>query len=695
MQERVLSLSTPLTVLKGIGPKKAEALSIDGLSTIDQLLHYYPRKYLDRTTLTLLSKLSGGQNVNVIGTIQSIKMRKGKFKYFLESIIYDGYGYLTLRWFNGAKYIKKALKIGDKLAVSGKVEFYNGYQIIHPDFEKLKEDEDPINTGSIIPIYPLTSNLKNNGIDSRFLRRIIKTLKKSSISINDHFEKNFLHETNLIELKRALNDIHFAKSLSDLKRAIERLKFDEHFFLQLYLAFKNQKNLKIKSKPCFQNSKFDKKIIEALSFELTEAQHRAHTQIKNSLTNSSPMNCLLQGDVGSGKTIVSILASSIAVESNFQVAIMAPTEILARQHLKSFKKEFDPLQITCALLTGGMATKDRDKIIDSLNNGKIDLVIGTHALIQKDVKFKKLGLVIIDEQHRFGVNQRRKLVEKGNNPHFLAMTATPIPRTLAITLYGDMDLCIIDEMPKNRKPVITKVIDENRLKRVYDFMAEEVALGRQCMIVYPLVEETEKSDLIAATEMYEELSKNEFSNLEVGLIHGKMEKTEKDSIMNNFSANNINILISTTVIEVGIDVPNSTIMLIEHAERFGLTQLHQLRGRVGRGKNKSFCILVRRSFSENAKKRLNIMEETNDGFVIADEDLKIRGPGEFFGIRQSGYLSFKIANMKTDGSLIQKARKLAKEIIKHDSNLEGRKNIELKNKLYKTYKQNLNEKIIS
>ena len=695
MQERVLSLSTPLTVLKGIGPKKAEALSIDGLSTIDQLLHYYPRKYLDRTTLTLLSKLSGGQNVNVIGTIQSIKMRKGKFKYFLESIIYDGYGYLTLRWFNGAKYIKKALKIGDKLAVSGKVEFYNGYQIIHPDFEKLKEDEDPINTGSIIPIYPLTSNLKNNGIDSRFLRRIIKTIKKSSISINDHFEKNFLLETNLIELKRALNDIHFAKSLIDLNRAIERLKFDEHFFLQLYLAFKNQKNLKIKSKPFFQNSKFDKKIIEALSFELTEAQHRAHTQIKNSLTNSSPMNCLLQGDVGSGKTIVSILASSIAVESNFQVAIMAPTEILARQHLKSFKKEFDPLQITCALLTGGMARKERDKIIDSLNNGKIDLVIGTHALIQKDVKFKKLGLVIIDEQHRFGVNQRRKLVEKGNNPHFLAMTATPIPRTLAITLYGDMDLCIIDEMPKNRKPVITKVIDENRLKRVYDFMAKEVALGRQCMIVYPLVEETEKSDLIAATEMYEELSKNEFSNLEVGLIHGKMEKTEKDSIMNQFSANDINILISTTVIEVGIDVPNSTIMLIEHAERFGLTQLHQLRGRVGRGKNKSFCILVRRSFSENAKKRLNIMEETNDGFVIADEDLKIRGPGEFFGIRQSGYLSFKIANMKTDGSLIQKARKLAKEIIKHDSNLEGRKNIELKNKLYKTYKQNLNEKIIS
>ena len=695
MQERVLSLSTPLTVLKGIGPKKAEALSIDGLSTIDQLLHYYPRKYLDRTTLTLLSKLSGGQNVNVIGTIQSIKMRKGKFKYFLESIIYDGYGYLTLRWFNGAKYIKKALKIGDKLAVSGKVEFYNGYQIIHPDFEKLKEDEDPINTGSIIPIYPLTSNLKNNGIDSRFLRRIIKTIKKSSISINDHFEKNFLLETNLIELKRALNDIHFAKSLIDLNRAIERLKFDEHFFLQLYLAFKNQKNLKIKSKPCFQNSKFDKKIIEALSFELTEAQHRAHTQIKNSLTNSSPMNCLLQGDVGSGKTIVSILASSIAVESNFQVAVMAPTEILARQHLKSFKKEFDPLKITCALLTGGMARKERDKIIESLNNGKIDLVIGTHALIQKDVKFKKLGLVIIDEQHRFGVNQRRKLVEKGNNPHFLAMTATPIPRTLAITLYGDMDLCTIDEMPKNRKPVITKVIDENRLKRVYDFMAKEVVLGRQCMIVYPLVEETEKSDLIAATEMYEELSKNEFSNLEVGLIHGKMEKTEKDSIMNNFSANNINILISTTVIEVGIDVPNSTIMLIEHAERFGLTQLHQLRGRVGRGKNKSFCILVRRSFSENTKKRLNIMEETNDGFVIADEDLKIRGPGEFFGIRQSGYLSFKIANMKTDGSLIQKARKLAKEIIKHDSNLEGRKNIELKNKLYKTYKQNLNEKIIS
>jgi len=381
------------------------------------------------------------------------------------------------------------------------------------------------------------------------------------------------------------------------------------------------------------------------------------------------MNRLLQGDVGSGKTIVSVLAAAIAVANNVQVAVMAPTEILAHQHLASFKKYAEMAHMTCAILVGGTPAKERKAILGGLAEGRIDIIIGTHALIQKDVIFKELGLAIVDEQHRFGVLQRGDLTSKGLNPHLLAMTATPIPRTLAITYHGDMDLSIIDEMPKNRIPIVTKVVDEQRLKKVYDFMKDEVAAGRQCMVVYPLVEETEKSDLAAAVEMHANLSGNIFREFKVGLIHGRMKKDEKDVVMDAYGRNEIHILISTTVIEVGIDIPNATVMLIEHADRFGLTQLHQLRGRVGRGSEKSYCILVRRNFTDNSKKRLQIMESTNDGFVISDEDLKIRGPGEFFGIRQSGFLKYKIADMVTDGPILRKARKAAFELVKTDPNL--------------------------
>ena len=400
------------------------------------------------------------------------------------------------------------------------------------------------------------------------------------------------------------------------------------------------------------------------------------------------MNRLLQGDVGSGKTIVAILSAALAVGNNVQVAVMAPTEILAYQHYESFQKELSKARITCCLLIGKMNKKDREIIIDNIEVGTISVVIGTHAIIQDDVTFNHLGLVIIDEQHRFGVGQRNKLTKKGMNPHFLSMTATPIPRTLSITYMGDMDLSIIDELPMNRIPITTKVIDALRLPKVYSFIKQQIELGQQCMIVYPLVKESEKNDIAAAVDMYEELNQNIFSNIEMGVIHGRMKSDEKKIIMEDFEKNKIRILVSTTVIEVGIDIPNATMMLIEHAERFGLTQLHQLRGRVGRGAEKSYCILVNRGNSEKSSTRLGIMEQINDGFKIADKDLILRGPGDYIGSQQSGFIKYKIADMITDGAIIRKARKLATDIIDKDPNLEN--HVLIKKRVMIDYRDRLN-----
>tara|TARA_B100001559_G_scaffold314381_1_gene314694 strand:- start:1049 stop:2434 length:1386 start_codon:yes stop_codon:yes gene_type:complete len=436
-------------------------------------------------------------------------------------------------------------------------------------------------------------------------------------------------------------------------------------------------------------------ISENLDFELTNAQKKVIKEIKSDLAKPFSMNRLLQGDVGSGKTIVSVLAATIAVANSAQVAIMVPTEILARQHFDSFKKHSEIAHMTCALLVGGTRVKERRNILNALENGQINIIIGTHALIQKDIVFKSLGFCIIDEQHRFGVSQRSELISKGSNPHLLAMTATPIPRTLAITYHGDMDLSIIDEMPKNRIPVVTKIVHEARMSKVYNFLTDEVSEGRQCMVVYPLVKESEKSDLAAAVEMYAYLSEKVFPGLKVGLLHGKMKKEEKDEVMINFKQNKINILISTTVIEVGIDIPNATVMLIEHAERFGLTQLHQLRGRVGRGSEKSYCILVHRKVTENSKKRLKIMESTSDGFKISDEDLKIRGPGEFFGIRQSGFLKYKIANMVTDGPILRSARKAAFSLVEKDATLSHQEHNLIRDRLVNEYQEKLQKINIS
>ena len=691
INERLLELNSSISIIEGIGVLRQKILNEYGISTINDLLYNFPRRHLDRTTITPIKEIHKGDKVTLIATIETYgekPIRRGKI---FQVIVSDGTGLLTLSWFNGIRYIKNNFQIGNKLAIHGKIDWYNGFTISHPEFEILEKDEDPILTGKVIPLYHLTNELKSAGLDQRFFRKTVKVVIRSGIKIPEIFPKSILKDKQLISLDKALHQIHFSDRISDLDSAIKRLKFDEHFFLQLLVALRKKNIKRLGTKSLSDIGPIFKKISDNLDFELTEAQKNVIQQVHSDLKISNPMNRLIQGDVGCGKTIVAILVTALAVGNDVQVAIMAPTEILARQHYESYKKEFDNLHVPCALLIGKQKDSERKSLLNGLKSGNISIVIGTHALIQKNIKFLKLGLVIIDEQHRFGVNQRNELLKKGENPHFLSMTATPIPRTLAITYHGDMDLSIIDELPSNRLPVKTKIVDPPRLYKVYSFMRGEIKSGRQCIIVYPLIEESEKSDLKAAVEAYDKLAEKEFPKLKIGLLHGKMNSDEKDDIINKFSQNKINILVSTTVVEVGIDIPNASVMLIEHAERFGLTQLHQLRGRVGRGSEKSYCVLVKREITDTSQNRLTIMEKTNNGFDIADEDLKLRGPGDMLGPKQSGFYRYKIANLVFDKAIIKEARKVAFDIINRDPNLKSKPYKLLKDNFVKNYSHHLDD----
>ena len=678
-----MELFSPVSIINGLGPAREKVLNDKGLFTLNDFLYYFPRKHLDRTSINSINELSKGDSGTIIASVQTFgekPIRKGKI---FQVIVSDGTGILTLSWFNGGRYIKKMMKIGLRLVIFGKVEWYNGFVITHPEFEILDEGENNVFSSGMMPIYPMTKEFASIGLEQRRLRKIIQTILDSKISIPDFFSLQIIKQYQLISLNKALRLIHFSKNVDELKLAIRRLKFDEHFFLQLLVALKKHNIQTIGTEAMPDIGPYFKTISGSLDFELTKAQKKVIQEIHSDLKISRPMNRLIQGDVGCGKTIVAILVSSLAVGNNMQVAVMAPTEILARQHYLSFKNEFDKVNIPSSLLVGKMKKMERDPILKGLQKGKISIVIGTHALIQNDVKFKKLGLVIIDEQHRFGVNQRLHILEKGSNPHLMSMTATPIPRTLSITYHGDMDLSIIDELPANRIPVTTKIVDQSKMVKVYDFIRKKIKLGRQAIVVYPLVEESEKSDLAAAVQNHELLSNVQFPKINVGLIHGKMKPQEKEEIINKFNKNKIKILVSTTVVEVGLDVPNATIMIVEHAERFGLTQLHQLRGRVGRGTEKSYCILVKRNQSNVSRTRLEIMEKTNDGFLIADEDLKLRGPGEVFGIKQSGFFQYKIADVVKDVKIIREARELAFGLVKSDPTLNKKSNRHIK-KIFRT-----------
>tara|TARA_B100001287_G_scaffold86798_1_gene72669 strand:- start:10359 stop:12260 length:1902 start_codon:yes stop_codon:yes gene_type:complete len=622
----------------------------------------------------------------IVGKIISLDIKQARKRRFFEITINDGSGTLKCIWFRGLSWISEKFSLNETIAVYGKIEFYNGFRLIHPEFDMLDDNEDPINTGKIISIYPSNTDLKSVGIDSRGFRRLLNSaIEKSKSSISDFYSSKILKSNGLINLNSALENIHKPENQRKLDNAIYRLKFDEHFFLQLILALKRS-NLKRNKTIKFTNKdNFVKKIFNQIPFNLTNSQIKVLKDIRDDLCSEKSMNRLIQGDVGCGKTVVALLAAGIAIDNSSQVAIMAPTEILSEQHYNSFKGYCDAVGISCELLIGNLNKKDKDHINERLKSGAIDIIIGTHALIQEKINFKNLGLAIIDEQHRFGVEHRKMLIKKSKNPNVLAMTATPIPRTLSMTLHGDMDISIIDELPKNRIPIITKIVNEDRLESIYEFIKKEMKEKRQCYIVFPIIEESESLDLEAAQTGYENIKNNIFQDYKIGYIHGKMKKDERDVQMDKFINGEINLLVSTTVIEVGIDNPNATVMIIENSERFGLTQLHQLRGRIGRGTQQSYCILVQRKNTPIANHRLKVMENTLNGFKISDEDLKLRGPGEFFGKRQHGYLKTKIADISKDLDIIKFARNLAFDIVQDDCELKNPEHKNIKNELIYRY----------
>ncbi len=673
-----MDILSPIQYIKGVGPRRASLLARLGIETVKDALYYLPSRYEDRSSIKKIVQLSFNEVQTVTGKIIKAETvpaspRRPRLKIF-SVVITDGSGALTAKWFNQT-YLSKSFKTSQKVIFYGVVKanyWGSGFEMINPEFEIIDDDEEDaehVSTGRIVPVYGLTE-----GISQRQLRTIIHDVLKSAVSsISDPIPKEIIAGLNLPGLKESVEAVHFpapGTSLEDLNNgsspAHQRLAFDELFTLQLGLAAIKNIETSEKGIAFAPTGKLTGKLLEKLPFKLTGAQQRVIEDIKIDMKSPSPMNRLIQGDVGSGKTIVAFISMLIAVESGYQAALMAPTEILAEQHYLNLHNLAEYLGLKLSLLTGSKKEKDYEAIA----SGGADIVIGTHALIQEAVSFKKLGLIVIDEQHRFGVMQRAQLKKKGINPDTLIMTATPIPRTLALTLYGDLDYSVIDELPPNRTPVVTRVIREAQKNLVYDMITRETKEGRQAYIVYPLIEESDKMNLKAAITGTEALQKK-FPDLNVGLIHGKLPTPEREEIMRQFKAGSIDLLVSTTVIEVGVDVPNATLMVIIHAERFGLSQLHQLRGRVGRGAASSHCLLLNYGGSVDAMKRLGVMAQTNDGFKIAEEDLEIRGPGEFFGTRQSGLPDLKAANLLRDYKILEIARKQAFGLLAEDPALTG------------------------
>lgn len=657
-------LQDNIQFIKGIGPKKAELLkSESGIVTIEDLLYYSPRRYLDRSTFKPIKDTFVNEIVTIGGTIATVSL-SGRKKRFLTVEISDGSDSLTGIFFRSIKYFQGIFNPGEYVLFSGKIDFYRTKQIIHPDFDFIDEDSriKSLNTGRVIPLYRSTEKLKKAGLDSRGFRRIIKTALEDSIdNISDPVDASLLKKYNLAALKDALFSIHFPDTFEDAEAARKRLAFNELFFMQYYLCL-SKRYLREESQ-ITKNSVDDSKYTELMNrlpFTLTGDQKKSIGEIRHDLENPFPMNRMLQGDVGSGKTIVAMAASMLAAGRGDQTAVMAPTEVLANQHYGNFIKMM-PGSVKIALLKGNMSASQKKTIVDQIANGATDIVIGTHALIQEKVLFKKLGLIIIDEQHRFGVKQRADLREKGENPDLLIMTATPIPRSLSLTLYGDLDISYLMEKPSNRLPVKTMSFPESRLKAVFNSVEKYIAQGRQVYFVFPLIQESEKIDIKSAEAAFVYLKKDVFPHRNIEILHGRMQSDEKESIMERFKNKEIDILVTTTVVEVGIDVPNASIMVIEHAERFGLSQLHQLRGRVGRGEFQSFCALVYPDNTpEENRKRIDIIISTDDGFKIAEEDLKFRGAGSIIGVRQHGHNSgFEFTDTVKDIDLILNARKEA------------------------------------
>ncbi len=687
--------------IKGIGPKLAENLATAGIITIRDLFHYYPRKHLNYANRTKIKNCKIGELVTIWGVIKEVTCftpPNNRNISILSVTVTDGTGKIKASWFYGGankfmqEQYKKRFPVGTQILLSGKVKidkYTRKFALDTPEAEILGEvdieEADTVSTNRIVPVYPLVE-----GLNLKWLRKTMKVaLELYSNEIEDPLPKWLKEKFELLDLATSLKEFHFPDDTDILQKARKRLVFDELFYMQLGFAYKRkQEQLYIDGISFNNDGIYVTKFLEDLPFKLTKAQERVFKEISMDLSSTKPMSRLVQGDVGSGKTVVALLSILVAVQNGYQGAIMAPTEILAEQHFRKFQSWMEPLGLKVSFLVGSQSKKIRKVELESIETGKTHIAVGTHALIQEEVKFKNLGLVVIDEQHRFGVVQRSTLRKKGQNPEILTMTATPIPRTLALSIHGDLDVSIIDELPPGRKPVETILIKGRVRGKAWELVRSEVEKGRQAYIVFPLIEESEKLTAKAATVEAEKLQENVFPEFKVGLLHGQMKSSEKDEIMKKFINGEIHILVSTTVIEVGVDVSNATVMVIENAERFGLSQLHQLRGRVGRGAEKSFCILMSEKPGEISAQRLEIMTETNDGFIISEQDLKIRGPGEFLGTRQSGLPDLLLADLINDTVILEEARNAARIVIEKDNELKDYQHQLMKNELHKYFQNN-------
>ena len=670
---------TPIEYLKGVGPQRGDLLRKElGIYKYGDLINFYPNRYLDRTKYYKINELQNSTaEVQIIGNvinIKSVEFAKGKSR--LVATFIDDTGQMELVWFQGQKWVKESLKLNVVYVIFGKTtSFNNTFNMAHPEMELITEHEQSIRS-AMQPVYPSTEKLTNKGISNKVVNKMMLQLFSETHTLfSETLPSYLIDELKLISKKDALINIHFPKSSEALAKAQFRLKFEELFFIQLQLITKN-----LIRKHKIKGFAFDKVgtyftdfFNNHLPFDLTNAQKRVLKEIRNDMGNPAQMNRLLQGDVGSGKTIVAFMSMLLALDNGFQACLMAPTEILANQHFIGLSELAKNLNINIKILTGSSNTKTRKIIHEELENGTLDILIGTHALLEDKVQFKNLGLAIIDEQHRFGVEQRSKLWKKNTiPPHVLVMTATPIPRTLAMSLYGDLDISVIDELPPGRKPIQTvHRYDSNRLK-VWHFIRDEIAKGRQIYIVYPLIQESEKMDFKDLMDGYESISRDfPLPKYAISILHGKMKPADKEAEMKRFAEGKTNIMVATTVIEVGVNIPNASVMIVESAERFGLSQLHQLRGRVGRGADQSYCILMTsHKIGEDSKTRMETMVATNDGFEIAEVDLKLRGPGDIMGKQQSGVLNLQIADLVRDKDILLLARNYAIKLLKEDAPME-------------------------
>ncbi len=678
-------LQQSVQFLKGVGPKRSEILGRLGIHTIHDTLSYFPRDYKDRTRIQKISEARIGAEITIQAKILAINNRMARNrKYILEAFVTDETGTIAATWFN-QPFLMNKFHVGDNLFLHGKVGAYKYLQLLSPEYEVIQDAETTIKEGGIIPVYPLTEHISQ----TQFRKIMKEAVHHFANHIEEILPKELLIKNHLLPLDKAIREIHSPETFDTLKRAKSRLVYDELLILEMAMALRRH-GIKEETGIAFKvGTNVDTHIRKLIPFTLTNAQERVIREITADVRSNKPMNRLLQGDVGSGKTVVAIYAILVAIANGYQAAFMAPTEILSEQHFQTIQKYLQHSHVRMHLLTGSINSKSKKDALEQIRNGQIDLVIGTHALIEETVQFKKLGLVVIDEQHKFGVIQRLKLKEKGIQPDVLIMTATPIPRTLSITLFGDLDISALDEMPPGRTPIKTFWISKDKENEAYKFIQEEISKGRQVFIVYPLVEESAVLDLKAAVTEARKLQHDVFPASKVGLLHGQMKSTEKDNVMSDFKEKRYDILVSTVIIEVGIDIPNATVMVVEHAERFGLAQLHQLRGRIGRGNEQSYCLLFGNPRTPEARERLRIMTKTCDGFKIAEMDFKLRGPGEFFGTRQHGLPELKISDLIRDFPILKQARADAFEIVSRDPHLTQETHRKIRQKVLETFKDRL------